>query len=181
MAKSHLTINRLFGSWLYFEVYSAWNPVLDRLRSFINRVPRSGSRQPAHTSQSIFELIAVQVSLNPNSPIDEEAFPKIRLNEESDILMAAGVSDAVIAATSERGKDLKVVKEIVSESTEVKFQSGSGWKRGLAGSGQLTPLMPCWVISNGRVFRQEPPDCSGQWPSTARTMKLLNGALRWGV
>ena len=100
--------------------------MLDRLRSFINRVPRSGSRQPAHTSQSIFELIAVQVSLNPNSPIDEEAFPKIRLNEESDILMAAGVSDAVIAATSERGKDLKVVKEIVSEIDRGKV---SEWQR----------------------------------------------------
>ncbi len=73
-----------------------------------------GSRQSGPASQSIFELIAAEVSWNPNGQLDESLFPKILVNGDRGLSFAAGALDAVISVSSEPDKDREAVKRIIS-------------------------------------------------------------------
>ncbi len=89
--------------------------MLNRLRSLITRT--QGTRGSSHSgspSQSLFQLIAAEVSRNPTAPLDESLFPKIRLDGESELSYAPGAVDAVIMVSSNNDKDCEVVKDIVS-------------------------------------------------------------------
>jgi hypothetical protein len=71
--------------------------MLSLIRSFVARVYHSlGSRQSSPKSQSIFELIAGQLALDPNWQMDESLFPKILVSGHSELSFAPGALDAVI-------------------------------------------------------------------------------------
>lgn len=108
--------------------------VLNRLRSLITRTQGTrGSSRLGSPSQSIFELIAAEVSRNPTAPLDESLFPTIRLDGDGELSYAPGAVDAVIAVSSTNDKDREVVKSIVSRIERGKIREWKGVEEALRG------------------------------------------------
>jgi hypothetical protein len=105
--------------------------VLKRLRSLITHPQQPPGSQPG--SQSLFELIAAEVSRNPNAPLDESLFPKIHVGGNSELAYAAGAVDAVISVSSNADKDCEVVENVIAKIERGKIKEWREVEQGLRG------------------------------------------------